>query len=128
MKEDVYQTGSIREMQKNIRKMIEEDEEDNVIDQEFQNTPEMQAMKKQMEAAKNKKKLLSNFVFLLGRETPIYVLQSIILSFGGDFILQDELPEDEKEAAKVMKRVTHVCMDRPLPAGTQDKSKEYVQP
>lgn len=74
MKEDVYQTGSIREMQKNIRKMIEEDEEDNVIDQEFQNTPEMQAMKKQMEAAKNKKKLFSNFVFLLGRETPIYVL------------------------------------------------------
>jgi len=54
--------------------MIEEDEEDNVIDQEFQNTPEMQAMKKQVEAAKNKKKLLSNFVFLLGRETPIYVL------------------------------------------------------
>ena len=50
------------------------------------------------------------------------------MSFGGDFILQDELPEDEKEAAKVMKRVTHVCMDRPLPAGTQDKSKEYVQP
>jgi len=74
MKEDVYQSGSIREMQKNIRKMIEEDEEDNVIDQEFQNTPEMQAMKKQVEAAKNKKKLLSNFVFLLGRETPIYVL------------------------------------------------------
>ena len=42
--------------------------------------------------------------------------------------MQDELPEDEKEAAKVMKRVTHICMDRPLPAGTQDKSKEYVQP
>lgn len=27
-----------------------------------------------------------------------------------------------------MKRVTHVCMDRPVPVGTADKSKEYVQP
>ena len=27
-----------------------------------------------------------------------------------------------------MKKVTHVCMDRPLPIGTADKSKEYVQP
>jgi len=52
----------------------------------------------------------------------------LILSFGGDYILQDDLPDDEDEAAKVMKRVTHVCMDRPLPVGTEDKSKEYVQP
>ena len=86
----------------------------------------MQAMKKQLEASKSKKKLLSNLVFLLGRETPIYILQNLILSFGGDFILQDELPDDEKELAKVMKRVTHICMDRPIPTGTQDKSKEYV--
>ena len=41
-------------------------------------------------------------------------------------MLQDELPEDAKEAAKIMKKVTHVCMDRPLPVGTADKSKEYV--
>ena len=65
-------------------------------------------------------------MFLLGRETPIYILQHLILSFGGDYVLQDELPDDEKEAAKVMKRVTHVCMDRPVPVGSADKSKEYV--
>lgn len=71
-----------------------------------------------MEAAKSQRKLLSNSVFLLGRETPIYIIQNLILSFGGDYVLQDDLPEDEKEAAKVMKRITHVCMDRPLPAGS----------
>ena len=54
-------------------------------------------MKKRIEAAKNQRRLLSNFVFLLGRETPIYILQHLILSFGGDFVLQDDLPDDEKE-------------------------------
>lgn len=85
-------------------------------------------MKKRMEQAKLQRRLLQNHVFLLGRETPIYILQHLILSFGGDFVLQDDLPEDEKEAAKVMKRVTHVCMDRPPAVGSLDKSKEYVQP
>ena len=85
-------------------------------------------MKKRMEQAKLQRRLLQNHVFLLGRETPIYILQHLILSFGGDFILQDDLPDDEKEAAKVMKRVTHVCMDRPPVVGSLDKSKEYVQP
>ena len=41
-------------------------------------------------------------------------------------MLQTDLPDDEGEAAKVMKRVTHVCMDRPVT--NVDKSKEYVQP
>ena len=67
-------------------------------------------------------------MFLLGRETPIYILQHLILSFGGDYVLQDELPDDEKSEAAVMKRITHICMDRPVPAGSQDKAKEYVQP
>jgi pescadillo protein len=85
-------------------------------------------MKKRAQAAKNQRKLFGNLVFLLSRETPIYILQHLILSFGGDFVLQDDIPEDEKESAKVMKRITHICMDRPIPVGTQDKSKEYVQP
>lgn len=63
---------------------------------------------------------------MLGRETPVYILQNLILSFGGSFILQDELPLDEKASALVMKKVTHLCMDRPL--ATQEKGKEYVQP
>ena len=41
-------------------------------------------------------------------------------------MLQTDLPDDEVESAKVMKRVTHFCMDRP--ASDIDKSKEYVQP
>ena len=86
------------------------------------------AMKKRAEAAKSQRKLFGNIVFLLGRETPIYILQNLILSFGGDFVLQDDLPEDDKESAKVMKRITHICMDRPVPAGKQDKTKDYVQP
>lgn len=65
---------------------------------------------------------------MLGRETPIYNLQYMILSFGGSFILQEQLPEDEAEAAKLMKSVTHICMDRPLAPGSQDKTKEYIQP
>ena len=86
-------------------------------------------MRKRLEAAKNQRRLLANSVFLLGRETPIYILQHLILSFGGDFILQDELPEDDDECAEAMKRVTHVCLDRPVSgAGSTDKSKEYVQP
>jgi len=85
-------------------------------------------MRQRLEAAKSQRKLYSKFVFLLGRETPIYILQNLILSFGGDYVLQDDLPEDDKEAAKVMKRITHVCVDRPVPAASMDKSKEYVQP
>lgn len=63
---------------------------------------------------------------MLGRETPVYILQHLILSFGGDYVLQDDLPDSDKEAAAVMKRITHVCMDRPVPAGSADKAKEYV--
>lgn len=65
---------------------------------------------------------------MLGRETPIYILQHLILSFGGDFVLQDELPDDENERKKVMKGITHMCMDRPLPGDSLEKGKEYVQP
>jgi len=63
---------------------------------------------------------------LLGRETPVYILQNLILSFGGSFILQDELPLDEKAHAQAMKKVTHMCHDRPL--SSTEKGKEHVQP
>jgi hypothetical protein len=43
---------------------------------------------------------------MLGRETPVYILQNLILSFGGDFVLQDD---DDSE-----KGITHMCMDRPV--------------
>jgi hypothetical protein len=88
----------------------------------------MQRLVQRQEESKKARKLFANCVFLLGRETPIYNLQYLILSFGGTYLLQDDLPEDEKELAKVMKNVTHICMDRPLLPGSQDKSKEYIQP
>lgn len=111
--------------------MIEGGEEDemNNVDEAFQNTPEMKQLKQRQENAKKQRRLFSKSVFLLGRETPIYFLQYLILSFGGEFILQDEMPDDEKEHAKLMKKVTHFCLDRPLPTGqTMEKGKEYVQP
>ena len=44
-------------------------------------------------------------------------------------MLQDDLPEDEDECARVMSSITHVCMDRPLgPSVQKDASKEYIQP
>jgi hypothetical protein len=45
---------------------------------------------------------------MLGRETPIYILQHLILSFGGDFVLQDD--------------------DDSGPILSQEKGKEYVSP
>ena len=59
-------------------------------------------------------------VFLLGRETPIYCLQYLILSFGGQFYTSEEqVPEGVT--------LTHVVMDRPL--GTKLRQNvEYVQP
>ena len=53
----------------------------------------------------------------------------MILSFGGEYVLQDEMPDDDEAYAKVMKKVTHFCMDRPLAEGqSAEKGKEYVQP
>ena len=62
---------------------------------------------------------------MLGRETPIYILQHLILSFGGSYTLQDDLEDDD---TKQMSQVTHICMDRPIPQAQMDKSKEYVVP
>ena len=57
---------------------------------------------------------------MLGRETPIYYLQYLILSFGGQFYTsKDEVPEGVT--------VTHVVMDRPLPSN-QKSEAEHVQP
>lgn len=82
----------------------------------------MQRLNQRGEQAKKQRRLFANCHFLLGRETPIYILQHLILSFGGAFTLQDDLDEQESQ----MQKVTHVCMDRPL--GARDKSKEYVVP
>ena len=56
-------------------------------------------------------------MFSLGRETPVYILQHLILSFGGQFVLQDE---------EHSLNVTHYCMDRAVT--NIEKGKEYVSP
>ena len=55
---------------------------------------------------------------MLGREVPTYFLQYLILSFGGNYQLQEESDD--------LSSVTHMCMDRPVP--TPEKDKEYVCP
>lgn len=109
-----------------MRKLFDKGEEQ--IDEEFKNSPDMQRLFKRQEEGKKARKLFAKCVFLLGRETPIYNLQYMILSFGGSYVLQENLPDDEVESSQVMKTITHVCMDRPIVAGSQDKTKECVQP
>lgn len=67
---------------------------------------------------KKQRSLFSNCMFMLNRECPIYSLQYLILSFGGNFVLDDE----NKSV-----RITHHVIDRPL-LGKLDTTREYVQP
>lgn len=70
---------------------------------------------------KRQRKLFSKCVFLLGRETPIYALQYLISSFGGRFYTSEaDVPKDIE--------ITHIVMDRPMPASMKLKKCEYVQP
>jgi len=124
-----FDVEKIQQFQTNARKLFDaanEDGETSVIDKAFQNTPEMQRLKRRMEASGKQRNLFGKCLFLLGRETPVYILQNLILSFGGSFVLQEEMPLDEKAHAEVMKKVTHMCHDRPL--SSTEKGKEYVQP
>ena len=58
-------------------------------------------------------------MFLLQRETPIYILQYLILSFGGLYVT-----EEDKD---VSVKITHQVIDRPM-VGKLDSTREYVQP
>jgi len=77
--------------------------------------------------------MMAGSVFQFGREVPVYILQHLILSFGGAYVLQDQVSDlSEKDQEIVYKKVTHIVMDRPMVAGQQtlpeNKSKEFVQP
>lgn len=56
---------------------------------------------------------------MLNRETPIYSLQYLVLSFGGVFVT-----DDEDQLLKKLK-ITHHVVDRPI-IGKLDSTKEYV--
>lgn len=77
------------------------------ISEEFKDIPEIKKLSKKQEGDAKKRSLFANCVFLLNRETPIYALQYLVLSFGGTFLTQDE-------EAKTLSKVTHHVMDRPL--------------
>ena len=50
----------------------------------------MKKLTKKEETNKKQRELFSKCCFLLNRETPIYSLQYLILSFGGAFATDDE--------------------------------------
>ena len=81
--------AKIRQMQQTARKLLEGGEEEQIrdVDENFQNTPEMVQLKKRQEAARKQRRLFSKCLFMLGRETPVYILQYLILSFGGEYVL-----------------------------------------
>jgi len=81
----------------------------------------MIALNKKNDEQKRQRKLFANCNFLLGRETPVYALQYLILSFGGYYYLDED---DEKKE----RPITHHILDRPLTAIAQNKKRDYVQP
>ena len=112
-----YDCSKVKELQSHIGKLFSQAREDDKL-VEFKDTPEMQQLNQRYEQSKKQRKLLTNCKFMLGRETPVYILQNLILSFGGDFVLQDD---DDSG-----KGITHMCMDRPV--SQIEKGKEYVSP
>ena len=122
-------TLQIQEMQKVARKKFAASEVEGKakggkyqISEEFKQTPEMQMLSHKEEQAKRQRELFSKCTFLLNRETPIYILQYLILSFGGTYATEEDV-----ELLKTHK-VTHHVIDRPLTGVKLDSTKEYVQP
>ena len=115
----------VRETQEVASKKLQAQYEASVaqigVSEEFKETPEIKELTKKHEQLKRQRRLFGKCVFLLGRETPIYYLQDLILSFGGQFYTsKDDVPEGVT--------VTHVVMDRPLPSNQKGLEAEYVQP
>lgn len=82
-------------------------------------TPELKKMSKAQDSLAKKQSLFAKCFFLLNRETPIYALQYLVLSFGGTFVTQDD--EDNKN-------ITHHVLDRPMAGIKREIKREYVQP
>lgn len=111
-------------MQKQARKRFEQGQQNDgkyKISEEFKETPEMRSLTQKEEQNRKQRELFSKCVFLLNRETPIYILQHLILSFGGSFATE----EDTDFLAK--HKVTHHVIDRPI-TGKLDSTRDYVQP
>lgn len=83
----------------------------------------MKSLSKKQENMKKLRSLFGKCNFFLNRETPIYCLQYLILSFGGVFKTDDD--EDDLFFKKL--KITHHVIDRPV-LGKQDPNRDYVQP
>ena len=81
----------------------------------------MKKLTQKEEHVKRQREVFAKCVFLLNRETPIYLLQHLVLSFGGIFLTEDDHVLLQKH------KVTHHVVDRPI-VGKLDSTKEYVQP
>ena len=62
----------IRELQAKVRKLFDQGEDE--IDEGFRQSPDMQRLVQRQEESRKARKLFANCVFLLGRETPVYIL------------------------------------------------------
>lgn len=93
------------------------------VSEEFKNTPEMIELNKKHEQMRRQRKLFSKCTFLFNREVPVYSLQYLVLSFGGNYLTLDDL--DENPDVKI--KITHHVMDRGLPS-RKENNREYVQP
>jgi hypothetical protein len=82
----------------------------------------MKSLSKREENLKKQRELFAKCIFFLNRETPIYSLQYLILSFGGFYLTED----DEQDILKKTK-ITHHVLDRPL-LGKAEANREYIQP
>lgn len=109
----------IQSLQKEARKKFTSGQEgDAGISEEFKNTPEMKKLSKKEDQMKKQRNIFSKCTFLLNREVPSYILQYLILSFGGSFTTN----EDTKL------KITHHIIDRPLAGIAQEANREYIQP
>ena len=93
--------------QQHIGKLFQQASQQETNLDDFADNPEIKQMQLLNDKSKKQRHLFKNCHFWLSRETPVYFLQYLILSFGGTFSLSDENEE--------MQGVTHVCMDRPVP-------------
>lgn len=81
---------------------------------EFSDTPEYHSYIEQQRERKTIQELFGGLVFYCGRETPVYSLELIIRSCGGEI------------STEASDSITHQVIDRPLVSPRTDR--EYVQP
>ena len=88
LRSEVLNVSEIKHLQKWARKKFDSNERNTDkydISEEFKDNPEIKKLNKKEESDLKKRSLFGNCLFLLNRETPIYALQHLILSFGGSF-------------------------------------------